>query len=284
MHCRVARTEHGVIEYVASGRGPALLAFHGAIGNADSMAWFVRAFSSRFQVIVPSLGDTDDVDEFCRRVNAVLHQEQVSHAIVFGISFGGLLAQSFVRRHPERVDRLILMSCGAPRYAAASMFRAASWIARTLPLPAVRWLTSLFLSRRLVHAPDARGAIRRALAAHRRRLESAADGVNRELMVGRFRIAADVHRAERDIRAALEAWRGRILLLMASDDPLFSPRARNRIGEAFPQSQLHTFPHGGHLIPLFNAEEMRQIVIRFASEDNRDQAAIECRDAQPASA
>jgi pimeloyl-ACP methyl ester carboxylesterase len=87
------RTSPG-IEYVAAGRGPVLLAFHGAIGNADSMDWFVRAFASRFRVIVPSLGETYDVDEFCRRVDDVLEQEGVATGIVFGISFGGLLAQS----------------------------------------------------------------------------------------------------------------------------------------------------------------------------------------------
>lgn len=263
---RAACTEAATIEYIAAGRGPVLLAFHGAIGNADSMDWFIRAFASRFRVIVPSLGQSDDVDDFCQRVNAVLEHEQVAAATVFGISFGGLLAQSFVRRHPHRVERLILMSCGAPRSASARIYGVAAAIARTLPLPAVRWLTSLFLSRRLVHAPAARGSAGRALAAQRRRLGSVAKRIGRDLIVGRFRIAADVHRAEHDIRAAIEAWSGRILLLVASDDPLFPPRARNRMRSVLPTAQVHTFATGGHLIPLFNREEMRRVVIGFASD------------------
>jgi pimeloyl-ACP methyl ester carboxylesterase len=171
-----------------------------------------------------------------------------------------------VRRYPHRVDRLILMSCGAPRSAAGAMYSAVSAIVRALPLPILRRLTAMFLSRRLVHAPDARGAALRALTAHRRRLELVGERIGRELMAGRFRMAADVHRAEDDIRSALQEWRGRILLLIARDDPLFSRRSRNRIRAVLPRVEVHTFDKGGHLIPLFNREEMQQVVIRFASE------------------
>lgn len=261
---RVAGTPAGPLEYAAAGNGPVLLAFHGAIGNAESMEWFVRAFAPRFRVIVPSLGDSRDLDRFCAGVEAVLERENATRVTAFGISFGGLLAQGFVRRHPARVERLILMSCGAPRLASALLFGAASFAAGHLPSPVVRWLTSRFLSRRLVHAPGARGGVRRALDVHLRRLAAAATSVRRELVAARFRIAADVHRAADDIRLALDSWTGPILLLIASDDPLFPPRAQRRLSTGFPRVQVHTFARGGHLIPLFHGDEMRRIVTRFA--------------------
>lgn len=255
------------LEYVAAGNGPALVAFHGAIGNAESMEWFIRAFSPRFRVIVPSLGQRNDVDDFCRSVADVLDAEGIETATVFGISFGGLIAQSFVRRHPTRVDRLILMSCGIPNPAAAWLFHAAGVVARTLPNRAVQALTSLFLTRRLVRTSGADGSAGRALAAHRRRLESFAGRIGQDIIVARFRIAADVHRAESEICDALATWSGRILLLIANDDPLFSSKTHERIRESLPRAEVYTFAQGGHLIPLFHGDEMRRIVIGFATDE-----------------
>lgn len=257
-------TRNGDLQYVARGQGPALLAFHGAIGNAESMDWFVRTFSSHFRVLVPSLGQSDDVLNFCDRVERLLQHEGVESATVFGISFGGLLAQSFVRRHPMRVARLILMSCGIARRSSATLYIFARILARSLPLRALRRIVSLFLSRRLVHTPPTEAAVRRALGAHRQRLAGIAERIDRDLVVARFRVAADVHRAGPDIRRAIEGSEGRTLLLLASDDPLFSARERRRLRLMLPNANIHMFAQGGHLIPLFNADEMRRIVIQFA--------------------
>src|ERR1700682_38177 len=117
-------TIDGPVEYLVAGQGAPLVAFHGALGNAESMAWFVRAFADDFRVIVPSVGDRWDPATVVRSVECVLDAEGVQNAAVFGISFGGLVAQAFLERRPQRVSRLILMSCPPLRRAASLLYHA----------------------------------------------------------------------------------------------------------------------------------------------------------------
>jgi pimeloyl-ACP methyl ester carboxylesterase len=262
----IEERRHGTLHYLIAGRGPALLAFHGAVGNAESLRWFVTAFAHSFRVIVPSLGEANDVEQFCDDVAAMLDAENVPTAALFGISFGGLLAQAFVARHGARASRLILMSCGATRRTSTIFYALVGCIARALPEPFVRGIVRLFLSRRLVVVRGARASARRAIRAHRRRLEQFSERVRKEMVVARFRIATDIHRADDHIRGAIRVWHGRTLVLVAADDPLFGARERDRLRDTLPGATIHTFRKGGHLIPLMNGEEMRGIITRFVSK------------------
>jgi pimeloyl-ACP methyl ester carboxylesterase len=261
----VEERRHGDLHYLVAGDGPVLIAFHGALGNAESMRWFVSAFAGQFRVIVPSLGDTSDVDRFCDGVSSILDAENVHTAALFGISFGGLLAQAFVARHGRRVSRLILMSCGVTRRLSTVLYVLAGLAAQALPEAVVRAIVRLVSSRRLIPAHTAHAAVRRAVRAHRRRLEEFSERVQKDLVVSRFRITADIHRGDARVREGMRAWRGETLVLVAADDPLISARARARVRDALPAATIHTFGEGGHLIPLINGEEMHRIITGFAS-------------------
>jgi len=52
-------------------------------------------------------------------LRAILDAEQAGCVTILGASFGGSVAQVFVRRYPERVGELILSNTGVPlRYLA----------------------------------------------------------------------------------------------------------------------------------------------------------------------
>jgi len=264
----VLETPFGPVEYVAAGEGEPLLAFHGALGNAESMEWFVNSFARDFRVLVPSLGDRSDPAQIARCAAAILEAEGIEQASVFGISFGGLVAQAFLEHHPDQVRRIILMSCPPLRRAASFAYGCASGIARSLPLPVLRFITRTILTRRLADATGAGNAAKRALQSHRRRLDDFGRRFTREVLVARLSLAARIHRREPRFRDVLRLWCGPMLLMIADDDPLFDRRALARLRKAFPDAQLHTFDGGGHVIPLLHGEAMRRVIREFV----RDQA------------
>lgn len=260
------QTTDGAVDYLAAGDGEPLLAFHGALGNAESMEWFINAFARDFRVIVPSLGDRADPALVTRCVAAVLAAEGIRKASVFGISFGGLVAQLFLEQYPEQVRCLILMSCPPLRDSAAPLYAVAWVLARLLPLSAVKLITRTILTRRLAGARGADAAARRALRAHRRRLHQAGRTVSRETLVARLRLAAMIHGRAARLRRLLGSWNGDVLLMIADDDPLCGARARRRLRAAFPAARIHTFEAGGHVIPLFHAEAMRELIGEFVRD------------------
>ena len=104
------------------GEGPRLLFVNGSGSTIESSAPLIDAFARQFEVVVHDqrgLGRTTVPErqpamaEFARDAAALLDDVGWEKTNVFGISFGGMVAQEFAVTWPERIDRLVL-SCTSP--------------------------------------------------------------------------------------------------------------------------------------------------------------------------
>ena len=101
-----------------SGKGKTLLLLHA--GNMDHRMWDgqVNEFSKRFHVINCDLrgcGLTQDGDSTYLQSDAllaVMDSLHVQKASLAGVSLGSVAATAFALAHPERVDKLVLVSPG----------------------------------------------------------------------------------------------------------------------------------------------------------------------------
>src|SRR5208283_4611330 len=110
------------------GQGPAILFIHGSGPGVSAWAnWrlTIPALSGSYRVIAPDMvgfGFSDrpkDIryakDTWVGQAIGLLDALGIAKAHVVGNSFGGAIALAMAIRHPERVDRLVLMgSVGAP--------------------------------------------------------------------------------------------------------------------------------------------------------------------------
>ena len=106
------------VSYTQSGEaGPFLLLLHGFL--CDSRCWRpqLSGLSDRFRVVAwdaPGAGASSDPPEsftttdYAECLASFLDTIGVDRAHVVGLSWGGILAQEFYRRHPERVRCLVL--------------------------------------------------------------------------------------------------------------------------------------------------------------------------------
>lgn len=105
------------IAYRRSGNGPALILLHGF--TQDSRVWKqqLHGLSNNFTVIAwdaPGAGKSPDPSEIFNITNwaeslaGFLSSIGVEQAHILGLSWGGLLAQEFYHRYPDRVLSLIL--------------------------------------------------------------------------------------------------------------------------------------------------------------------------------
>jgi 3-oxoadipate enol-lactonase len=100
-----------------AGQGPLVVFLHGIGGNRTNWRDQMEALSDRFHVCAwdaRGYGDSDDYDgpldfaDFSGDVERVLEHFRAPAAHVVGLSMGGLIAQDFYRRHPNRVLSLVL--------------------------------------------------------------------------------------------------------------------------------------------------------------------------------
>ena len=78
----------------------------GALGTAESSWQTIGHLAGHYRVIAPSHPPVATMAELVDGIALILEQEGVPHTHVLGGSYGGFVAQVFVRRHPARVRKL----------------------------------------------------------------------------------------------------------------------------------------------------------------------------------
>ncbi len=114
------RTTMGTLSTLEAGTGDPIVALHGLGGTKASFLPTVAALADDFRVIavdLPGFGDSDkpvgaayDAAYFARAVVTLLDELGLERVHVVGNSMGGRVALEVGLRHPERVDRLVLLS------------------------------------------------------------------------------------------------------------------------------------------------------------------------------
>ena len=122
---------------------PPLVLTHGWSFDGE-MVFFeiIPELSQRYRVIVPdhrNHGKSDqvrgsfDVEDLASELGGILNALGYDRVSLFGYSMGGMAAQVFAHRHPERVERLILAGTAAyPIDRFRIVTRVAFWLGRAL--------------------------------------------------------------------------------------------------------------------------------------------------------
>jgi pimeloyl-ACP methyl ester carboxylesterase len=102
-------------EYIAAGAGSeALLILPGGSVPAEGGFELIPDLQDAYRVIAPTFPALGRIDDVLGGLAALLDAEGIATVHVFGGSFGGLVAQCFVRGYSERVRSLILANTALP--------------------------------------------------------------------------------------------------------------------------------------------------------------------------
>jgi 3-oxoadipate enol-lactonase len=253
--------------YATGGRGSqTVLLFHGAVGGAETMQHLAAAFADDYRTITPTVADVGTLEEVCDAVSAILDREHVGRAVVFGGSFGGLVAQAFFKRRRAQVEDLILLSTGVPNRKTGARTERMTKLLRLLPFSLTRGLMKLEISKHLNTPVPAEHAER--IHEFKQRLE---DYFNHKLtkktLLSRVALGVDFNRNETFTPDDQRDWPGRVLIIESNDDPMISADERKRLREAYPRALVCTLAGAGHMIPLLRLEELVGVVKAFLKED-----------------
>lgn len=228
------------VRYLEAGSGSPVLLLPGA-GCEALTAWrSIRELAGRFHVIAVSYPPLDSMHALVDALAGLLDARGVPVAAVVGGSYGGMVAQSFAARHPERVAALAI-SHSAPSDPAQGrrMQRSLRWLPR-LPLS---WLRALFRARiaRLIPKNHPEAAFSRA------QFEAILARWTREDLRA---ILARVVEFHRDDHAA--GFAGPTLLLFGDDDPAVPEPVRTALRRRYPHAEVQLFHGAGHAAALLD--------------------------------
>ncbi len=255
--------------YERQGAGRSLLFISGTGGDLrDKPNVFDGPLPQSFDVVAydqRGLGQTSTPDaawtmaDYADDAAALMEAVGWSKALVVGVSFGGMVAQELVCRHPERVEALALC-CTSPGGEGGSSF----------PLHEIWHLEGPELARRMIgilddrfdeawakRHPEAMEGLVAGMSARRSKADSAAsDGQRRQLEA----------RAQHDCWDRLQAVSCPTLICGGLYDGLALPAAQRALRDRIPHARLEMF-EGGHLFLQQDARALPAIEDFFGSCD-----------------
>ena len=261
--------------YATGGRGrQAVLLFHGAVGGAETMRPLAAALGDDYRTVAPTIADVRTLDEVCDAVSAILDCEHVARAHVFGGSFGGMLAQAFLKRCWRQVENLILLGAALPDSSAGARTERTMRMMRLLPFPLTRALLKAEMRKQL--SAPAPPDVTARVSELRERLADYFDRVlTKETLLARVALGVDFNRNEVYNSDGHAEWTGRALIVESCDDPAVTPDERRRLRAAYTRAMVCTFTGSGDMIPLLRLEELAEVVRAFLKEDYKSPADLE---------
>jgi pimeloyl-ACP methyl ester carboxylesterase len=245
--------------YYALGQGPAVVWMTGGLRRAAFGFAFLELLAHRYSIVAPDYPPLMTFDAMAAGFNAILEAEGIERFALGGQSYGGLLAQGYLVRRLEAVDRLLLSSTGPADYGPVWAFvdDLAVALVRLLPERRVKRVLGSGLGR-VLSTPGGEHA--ELLAALEYVLQ---EDLSRADVVSHFAVVADLIRSRRVTPQALAAWPGRVVVLTAENDATQSPKDIPRYAALFGrQPEVLSLGSMGHTAALQDPEAYTAILER----------------------
>lgn len=258
-----ARLTHYTVEYQEWGEGPPLILVPGLAGGYPLLGPVARQLARHYRVISYQLRGEDDcfvvrrpftfgdmVDDLAE----FIHWHCLESPIIFGVSFGGLLALEYATRYPHRLENLIVQGVGA-RFEQSLLQRVAGTVLSRIPLPTDNPFINQFFnllfggkqhSRTLFHF-----------------VTQQCWKTDQSVMAHRFQLAATF-----DISEQLDLIRVPTLILHGERDLLVSTASLEALYEGIPNSKLVKLAGAGHLGFATHPDRVAREVQRFLTKSH----------------
>lgn len=243
--------------YYSIGAGRPLLWLTGGLRRAAFGFPFMERLGATYRVIAPDYPPVMTIDEFILAFDAILEKEEVETCPLGGQSYGGMLAQAYLARRNEAVERLILSSTGPANYGKAWLPVEGAFIglARILPEKTLKKMLAGGLFK-IVTVPEQERA---------EWWEALNTILHTELtrtdVISHFAVAADMIRKGVVNPAAYQNWTGRILVLSAENDPTQSEKDYPRYEKLFGRKvEVINTGYMGHTGLLLNPSKYVELI------------------------
>lgn len=253
------------VAYELTGKGPSLVLLHGF--SIDSRMWRpqIERLQEQFTVFAwdaPGAGRSSDppdsfaLGDWADCLAACFDLARLGRAHIVGLSWGGILAQEFYRRHPALVESLVLADTYAGwngSFAAAPAEERLAACLRDASLPSADFV-SKYLPSMFSRSP-------------RREVLEELGAIMREFHPGGFRQMSKASAV--DTREILPTIAVPTLLLWGEGDQRSPLTAAHQLLEAIPGARLTIIPNAGHVSNLENPEAFTRAVAGFCAAIER---------------
>ena len=265
----------GRVNYRDTGSGPPVVLVHGLLASGTLWRDVVPALAERFRCIIPELplgahevpmnpGADLTPPGLAKLLADFMAELDLSDVTLVGNDTGGALCQLVAVHHPERLARLVLMSCDTHEDFLPLMFRPLQWIARVPGGVAAAVQPTRIAA--LHNTPLGFGMLTKG-------------PIDRERTRGWLRPVLNDGGVRRDVRKVLRGIDNRhtldaaerlkqfdkpTLIAWGAEDRVFKLKNAKRLAEAMPNAQLETIPDSGTFVGVDQPARTAALIADFA--------------------
>ena len=235
-----------------------LLLLSGALAIPDISWTTIADMAARRRVIVPAYPPVATMDALVEGTAAILEQEGVDRVDVMGGSYGGFVAQVFVRRYPHLVRSLVLSHTLPPYPESASRMRRFARLLRWMPMGWVRRMLRRMFQSMMPEWSEETACL---LAIYNELVGYALGKKDVIAIVARMADFSERVYTPDD----LDEWPGKVLLIFGENDRATPPEVRERLELLYPGCRVHLFEGTGHTTSVTRHGEYLSVVDEFLS-------------------
>ncbi len=227
-------------EVVVCGRGAqTLLWLVGGLRVADAAFRSIPMLADDYRIIAPTYPPLNTMAALADGLAGILDAEGVAHAHILAGSFGGMVAQAFIRRQAARADKVILSTTSAPDPAQVERYRQERALLADLAEDVVRAGAKEHLYHIIAPPPNEEPFWRAYLD------ELFTHRLGKADLLSTYDCLIDFMSA-RYTPDDLADWTGQALILDSDDDATFDSASQARLRALYPRAQTYTFRGAGH--------------------------------------
>lgn len=254
------------LNYEIKGEGPPLTMIMGMSCSLRQWQWMTDKLSETFQVITfdnrgAGLSDKPDIEYstelMAKDIRSLLNQLGINKSHIFGISFGGMIAQRFALMFPEMTDCLVLGATmpSFDRFPPSSATIESLQKSSLAPVPdSVQIVMELFFTQDFLQSrPEDAAKIKEIMIKEKN--EQSLDILYRQMG------AAMAHNLLEDVQKIKAP-----TLVICGDEDLIAPVENSRfLSSEIPNSKLIEFPGGHHAFWIERADKACEAIKGFLS-------------------
>jgi len=232
----------------------------GGLRMADAAFRSIPMMKSDFRIIVPSYPPVDTIAGLADGLNTILKSEGVKNCSVLAGSFGGMVAQVFVRRYGNHVNKVILSTTTTPNPKHIERYQQQLDMIMAAPEDLVLE-TAKTQMYSMINPPEAEAQFWTAYLD-----ELYTERLDKDDLISTYQCIIDYMTNYQFHADDLNDWHGDILILDSDDDKVFDTSARETVNAVYPQAHSHTFTQAGHSPATSQRDVYFEIVRKFLHE------------------
>lgn len=245
----VKQGEHIWRYYTAGESGSTVLLLPGGMGMGEAYFSVIQAMKTNFRLIAPSYPEAITVNDMMDGLLAILDKEEQDCVHLLGVSFGGLLAQEWIHRYPDRVNKVVLSNTTtSSSYIPLEMkkrrqkkMKHTNTLIRFMPN---KLLLKLLQKKITPHFKAMTEEERNFWADY---FFSGLERKSVKQMTNMYKCMLDFLSNYSYTQPDQAQWKGRIMIIDSLTDEAFNDTEQMAVRELYPFATIISFPDAGHL-------------------------------------